>query len=70
MKLKLLTAKELVSKKPAEIEKYIAEIKQSQQELNHALYTNKEIKTHQVGNLKKALARALTIQGSLAREEK
>lgn len=61
MKLKTLTAKELRSKKAVEIEKYIKELKQSQAELNHALYTNKENKTHQVSVIKKAIARAYGI---------
>lgn len=70
MKLKTLTVKELRSKKPAEIEKYITELKQSQTELNHAIYTNKEKQTHQVSVLKKAVARAKTLLAASAREEK
>lgn len=70
MKIKTLTVKELRTKKPAEIEKYIAELKKSQIELDHAIYTNKENKTHQVGIVKKAIARAKTIQTTLVGEEK
>lgn len=70
MKIKTLTPKELRTKKRAEIEKYLAELKQSQRELNHLIYTNKENKTHQVGIIKKAIARAKTIQTALAGEEK
>lgn len=68
MKVKTLSVKELRTKKPAEIEKYIAEIKASQAELNHAIYTNKEKQTHQVGMLKKAVARAKTILAAQSAE--
>lgn len=70
MKLAILTLKELRSKKPAEIEAYIADLKKSQVELNHSINTNKENKTHQVGVIKKAIARAKTIQNATAGEEK
>jgi|GEM_PF-6751593 len=71
MKLKTLTPKELRTKKPADIEKYIIELEQSQVDLNLALNTNKEKKTHQIGIIKKAIARANTIQTELnAQEEK
>jgi ribosomal protein L29 len=70
MKLAILTVKELRSKKPAEVEAYIADLKKSQTELNHNISTNKENKTHQVGVIKKAIARALTIQNVAAGEEK
>lgn len=69
MKLKTLTIKELRTKKSNEIEKYILELKKSQTELNHAIYTNKEKQTHQVGVIKKAIARAKTIQAAQAGEE-
>lgn len=61
MKLKTFTTKELRAKKATEIEKYIVELKKSQSELNHALYTNKEKQTHQVSVIKKAIARAHSI---------
>ena len=71
MKLKTLTPKELRTKKPADIEKYIIELEQSQVELNLALNTNKEKTTHQIGIIKKAIARANTIQTELgAQKEK
>lgn len=70
MKLKTLTIKELRAKKPAELEKYIAELKKSQSELHHAIYTNKESKTHQVGVIKRAIAQAHTVLGENKEEEK
>lgn len=69
MKLKTFTTKELRTKKPAEIETYIAELKKNQIELHHAIHTNKENKTHQVGVIKKAIARAKTVQSAQAGEE-
>ena len=62
MKLKTFTAKELRTKKPADIDKYIVELEQQQVEHNQALYTNKDNKTHQIKVLKKAIARAYTIK--------
>lgn len=70
MKIKTLTVKELRTKKLAEIEKYIFELKKSQSELNHEIYTNKETKTHQIGVIRKAIARAKTVQTAVAKEEK
>lgn len=70
MKIKTLTIKELRSKKPAEIEKYVLELKKSQSELSHEIYTNKETKTHQLGVIRKAIARAKTVQTAVAKEEK
>lgn len=66
MKLKLTPVKDLRSKKPAEIEKYITELKKNQAELNHAIYTNKEKQTHQVSQIKRAIAQAKTVQAELA----
>ncbi len=65
MKLKTLTIKELRAKKPAELEKYIVELENTQTEHNHALYTNKDNQTHQVKLIKKAIARAYTVQSSV-----
>lgn len=70
MKLSTLTMKELRAKKPAEVEKYITDLKQSQIELNHAISTNKETKTHQVKVIKKSIAKALTVLSSNNGEEK
>ena len=70
MKIKTMAAKELRTKKVGDIEKHVAELKKNLEELNHAIYTNKENKTHQIGVIKKAIARAKTVQASLAGEEK
>lgn len=71
MKLTILTTKELRSKKPAEIDAYIAQLQNDQIELNHARFTGKETKTHQVAIIKKAIARAYTVKAQAnAGEEK
>lgn len=70
MKIKTLTMKELVTKKPAEIEKYVTELTKTQAELNHALRTGKEKQTHQMKLVKKAIARAKTVQSAQTGEEK
>ena len=62
MKLKIPTAKDLRTKKPADIDKIIIELEAQQTEHNHALYTNKDKQTHQIKVLKKAVARAHTIK--------
>ncbi len=64
MKLKLLTLEELRAKKPAEVDTYIAQLYTQQTEHNHALYTNKDKQTHQVKLIKKAIARAYTVQSA------
>ncbi len=70
MKVKLLSIKDLRTKKDAELAAYIAELQTSYQELIHALNTNKETKTHHLGAIKKSIARAKTIQTALSGEEK
>ena len=70
MKIKLLSVKDKKKKKDAEISAYIAELQTSYQELTHALNTNKETKTHQLGAIKKSIARAKTIRTALSGEEK
>lgn len=62
MKLKITTTQDLSSKKPAEIQKYITELKQSYNELVRNIHTNKETKTHQLGQIRKAVAQAKTVQ--------
>ena len=69
MKLKTLTSKELRAKKSADIEKYIIELEQSQVDLNLALNTNKDKQTHQIKIIKKAIARANTIQTELSAQK-
>ena len=62
MKLNTLTVKELRTKKPADIEKYLVEMELSQVAHNLGLNTNKEKQTHQVKVIKKAIALAKTVQ--------
>jgi len=70
MKLKTLTVKELRTKKSADIEKYVIELEHSQIELNHLINTNKDKQTHQISLIKKAIARAKTIQTQAVNQEK
>lgn len=70
MKIKTLTANELRGKKATEIEAHITELHKNLEELSHALYSGKENKTHQVSVIKKAIARAKTVQTAIAGEEK
>lgn len=62
MKLKTLTTKELRAKKPADISAYLVELELSQVAHNLGLNTNKDKQTHQVEVIKKAIARAKTVQ--------
>ena len=66
MKLKTLTITELRAKKPADIEKYVAELQNSFTELSHQISINKDNKTHQLGQIKKSIAKAKTIQAQNA----
>ncbi len=61
MKLKLTPVKDLTAKKPAEIEKYITELKKQQVELTHQITLGKEKQTHQISQLKRAVAQAHTV---------
>lgn len=70
MKFKSVTVKELRSKKSSEITKHLDDLRKNLAELRHALYTNKEGKTHQLGEIKKAIAQAQTILAEIKREEK
>lgn len=70
MKIKTLTIKELRSKKPDEITKYVSDLHSSMSELKMAISTNKEKQTHQIGNIKQAIARAHTISSERVNTEK
>ena len=70
MKIKTLTNKELRSKKPEEVAKYITELKTSMTELFMSISTNKEKQTHQVNLIKKSIARAHTISSERVNTEK
>jgi large subunit ribosomal protein L29 len=61
MKFKLLSTKELRAKKAAELDKYLAELRQNYTDLHHAVATNKDKQTHQLGQIKKTVARVNTI---------
>jgi len=61
MKLKLFTAKDLRTKKPAEISAYIADLKKARLELLEQLQTGKEKTTHQLKLIKRSIATAHTI---------
>lgn len=62
MKLKLSTTKELRGKKPAEIDAYIVEMKNTLAELRREVARNQDNKTHQISLLKKTIARAQTVK--------
>ena len=70
MKLKTLTTKDRRTKRSADINKYLIELELQQVDLNLSLNTNKEKQTHQVKVIKKAIARAKTIQTQLVAQEK
>lgn len=61
MKLKLSSTKDLRSKKPAELEKYITELRSNQAELLHAIATGKDKQTHQLGRIRRSIATAKTL---------
>ncbi len=70
MSVKLLSVKELRGKKEAELTKYVSELQAAHRELIHALYTNKETKTHTIRAIKKSIARTKTILTIQSKEEK
>lgn len=69
MKISVLTTKELRTKKSADLDKYVADLTKQQTELVHQVSLQKENKTHQLGVIKKAIARAKTIQTELEGKE-
>ena len=70
MKIKTLTVKELRTKKPEEVTKYITELQTTMTELIMAISTNKEKQTHQIGLIKKSIAKANTISSERLNTEK
>lgn len=70
MKLKLITTKELHTKKPAELAKYLTELKTTLNDLQYQIHTNKDKQTHQLKILKRSIARVKTIETSLKGKEK
>lgn len=69
MKIKFAPLKDLQAKKPAELDSYITEMQKSRTELLHMIQTGKEKSTHQLGLIKKSIARAHTIRTQQARKE-
>jgi len=69
MKLKLLTTKDLRSKKSADIDQYVIDLEKQRIELLHLIATNKEKQTHQIGEIKRAIAQAKTLQTQVLRGE-
>ncbi len=61
-KLTFLSIKELGGKKPAEFEAYINEMKITMRDLIHDIATNKEKQTHKLKLIKRAIAKAKTMQ--------
>ena len=61
MSVKLLTTKELRSKKPAEIAKYVESLKVERVELIHSLQSGKSKSTHRLSQMKRSIATALTV---------
>lgn len=67
MKLKITPVKDLVSKKPAELTAYVTELKLQHVELTHQIALGKEKQTHQLKQLKRAIAQAHTVQSQTAK---
>ncbi len=70
MKTKLLTATDLQSKKEADITKYIAELEADYIQLVHDLQVGKSKQTHQLKNIKRAIAQSKTILAQKIAQEK
>lgn len=69
MKVKFINLKDLQAKKLAEIDSYIAELKKAHTDLTHSIHTGKEKTTHQLGLIKKSIARAHTVRSMQAKKE-
>jgi len=69
-KIKLLTVKDMRTKKPAELHKYVSELKAQRIELLEQLSTGKEKTTHLIGKIKKSIAQAQTIATEQSKENK
>lgn len=70
MSTKILSLKDLRSKKPAEVNKYIAQLQSDYAGLTRDILANKQKQTHLLKNTKIAIARAHTVLTSLAKESK
>lgn len=69
MKLKLLTLKDMQSKTTDQLNDYCLEMNTAKSELVHLISTGKEKSTHQLGQIKKSIARAKTV-AKMKEEEK
>lgn len=69
MKLKLMSLKDMQSKDVSELQAYCQELQATKAELTHLLHTGKEKSTHQLGLIKKSIARAKTL-AKIKEEEK
>lgn len=66
---KFLKLEELRTKKPAELDKYLADIKAAREQLRMDLSTNKSKGTHMVSKLKHEVARVKTVQAETRQKE-
>lgn len=62
MKLSIVNIKDLRAKKPADLQQYITELQKQLAELTHLIALQKERQTHQLSQLKRAIAQAKTVQ--------
>lgn len=69
MKITFAPLKDLQSKNPAELDAYIAEMRKNHAELVQMIHTGKEKSTHQIGLIKKSIARAHTVRTQQAKKE-
>lgn len=69
MKIAFAPLKDLQSKKPAELDAYIADMQKNHAELVLMIQTGKEKTTHQLGLIKKSIAQAHTVRTQQARKE-
>lgn len=66
MKIKISLVKDLAGKKPAELDAYVTDLQKQLAELLHQIALNKEKQTHQIGMLKKAIAKAHTVKTTIS----
>ena len=69
MKTKLLSLKELRTKKPAELQNYVSQLERERTSLLHDIQTGKTKQTHLLKRIKRSTAQALTLAAA-AKEAK
>ena len=69
MKIKLISVKDMRTKKPADLDKYILDINNSRADLLEQLQTSKEKSTHQLSQMKRSVAQAKTVKSELNAKE-